>query len=57
MNPIFKKLKYKDQKQIHIINAPDSFKKDMNEMKPLTSIKTTLTSAKGAKAIEFFMPL
>ena len=52
MNPIFKKLKYKDQKQIHIINAPDSFKKDMNEMKPLTSIKTTLTSA---KPIEFFM--
>lgn len=52
MNPIFKKLNYKDQKQIYIINAPDSFKKDMDEMKTLTSIKTTLT---GAKSIEFFM--
>jgi hypothetical protein len=52
MNPIFKKLNYKDQKQIYIIHAPDSFKKDMDEMKHVTSIKTSLT---GAKSIEFFM--
>ncbi len=52
MNPIFKKLNFKDQKQIYIINAPDSFKKDMDEMKHLTSFKTTL---KGAKSLEFFM--
>jgi hypothetical protein len=52
MNPIFKKLNYKDQKQIYIINTPDSFKKDMDEMKHLASIKTSLT---GAKSIEFFM--
>lgn len=52
MNPIFKKLNYKDQKQIHILQAPTSFKKEMDEMKDLTIIKTNLT---GAKSIEFFM--
>ena len=52
MNPIFKKLNYKDQKQIYVLQAPASFKKDMDEMKTLTAIKTNLTSAKN---IEFFM--
>ena len=52
MNPIFKKLNYKDQKQIHILQAPASFKKDMDEMKTITTIKTNLT---GAKNIEFFI--
>jgi hypothetical protein len=52
MNTIFKKLNYKDQKQIHILNAPASFKKEMDEMKQLTSIKTTLS---GAKKIEFLI--
>ena len=52
MNPIFKKLNYKNQKAIHVINAPDSFKTDMDEMQDLAAIKTSLTGAKGA---EFFL--
>lgn len=52
MNPIFKKLNYKEQQQIFVINAPDSFKKDMDEMKHLAAVKSTLT---GAKSVEFFM--
>lgn len=52
MNPIFKKLNYKDQKFIHVINAPDSFKNDTDEMQDLTTLKTSLT---GAKAVEFFL--
>lgn len=52
MNPIFKKLNYKEQQQIFIVNAPDSFKKDMDEMKHLAAIKSTLS---GAKSVEFFM--
>ena len=52
MNPIFKKLNYKDQQQLFIINAPDSFKKDMDEMKHLAGIKSTLT---GAKTVDFFI--
>ncbi|HEY3403268.1 MAG TPA: hypothetical protein VGK59_07770 [Ohtaekwangia sp.] len=52
LNPIFKKLNYKTQKLLYIINAPESFEKDMSEMKHLAGIKTNLT---GAKGVEFFM--
>ena len=52
MNPIFKKLNFKDQPQIHIVNAPESFKKDMREMAPLTDVKTSLT---GTKKVLFFL--
>ena len=52
MNPIFKKLNYKNQKAIHVINAPESFKKDMNDMQDLATIKTSLA---GAKGVEFFL--
>jgi hypothetical protein len=52
MNPVFKKLNFKNQQIIHVINAPDSFKKDMSDMQDLTAIKTSLT---GAKDVEFFL--
>jgi hypothetical protein len=52
MNPIFKKLNFKDQSQLHIINAPASFKKDMDEMAFLTEVKTSLA---GTKKIQFFL--
>lgn len=50
MNPIFKKLNYKAQQQLHILNAPESFRKDMDEMAGMASIKTSLS---GAKHVEF----
>jgi hypothetical protein len=52
MNPIFKKLNFKDQDQVHIVNAPESFQKDMNEMADLTTLKTSLS---GVKKISFFL--
>lgn len=52
MNPIFKKLNYKAQPQLRILNAPASFGKDMNEMAGIAGIKTTLA---GAKQVDFFL--
>lgn len=52
MNPIFKKLNFKDQSQLHIINAPESFKKDMDEMAFLADVKTSLAVT---KKVQFFL--
>ncbi|MBL7858541.1 MAG: hypothetical protein JNM57_12700 [Cyclobacteriaceae bacterium] len=52
MNAIFKKLNYKDQGVLHIINAPEIFKKEMNEVAHLASIKTSLS---GVKSVAFFL--
>jgi predicted ATP-dependent serine protease len=52
MNPIFKKLNFKDQKVLHIVNAPESFSQDSHEMLSLASIKNSLTSA---KEVSFFL--
>lgn len=52
MNPIFKKLNYKDQKQIHILNAPQGFASVVDDMRRLTTVKNTLASA---KEVEFFL--
>lgn len=52
MNAIFKKLNYKDQKQLFILNAPKSFEKEMNEMKRVSAIKSSIGSP---KEIEFFL--
>src|SRR3954470_7807301 len=41
MNAVFKKLNFKDQKQIYIINAPASFKPSMLEISDLTDVKET----------------
>ena len=52
MNAILKKLNYKDQKQLFILNAPKSFEQEMNEMKRVTAIKSSIGST---KEIEFFL--
>ena len=52
MNATFKKLNYKAQHTLFILNAPDSFSKEINEMKHLAGIKTSLA---GAKELEFFL--
>ena len=46
MNAIFKKLNYKDQSIVYILNAPQSFKANMEEMKALTKLKTSMETAK-----------
>ena len=52
MNPIFKKLNFKGQSQLHIINAPASFKKDMDDMAFLAEVKT---SKAGTKKVQYFL--
>lgn len=52
MNPIFKKLDYKDQKELHIVNPPDSFKKETDEMLSLAAVKNSLINA---KSVSFFL--
>lgn len=52
MNPIFKKLNYKDQDQVFVVNAPKSFEKDMDEMRSVTALKTSIGAAKD---VGFFL--
>lgn len=52
MNAIFKKLNYKDQGQIFVINAPKSFEKEMDEMATTTVVKTNLGAT---REVEFFI--
>jgi hypothetical protein len=42
MNDVFKKLNYKDQKVVHILHAPSSFRKVMDSMEGTTAIRTSL---------------
>ncbi|MEJ1236499.1 hypothetical protein WBG78_00130 [Chryseolinea sp. T2] len=51
MNAIFKKLNFKDQSAAVIVNAPQSFNADMNEMKALTKVATSIPSGE----ISFFL--
>ena len=39
MNPIFKKLNYKNQSEVVVLNAPESFNSDLNEISELTIVK------------------
>lgn len=55
MNTIFKKLNYKDQKQVHILQAPKSFEKELDEMKGLTTVKTSLGAAKEVDFVLAFV--
>jgi hypothetical protein len=52
MNAVFKKLNFKDHKEIYIINAPESFVPAMREMESFAAVKTTL---KSAKAVSFMV--
>ena len=47
MNSIFKKLNFKDQPEIVVVNAPDSFLPVLDEMTQLTQVKTSVTDASG----------
>jgi hypothetical protein len=52
MNAIFKKLNFKGQPVIYVINPPDSFVSDLGEMKTDAAVKTNLA---GAKDVSFFL--
>jgi len=52
MNPVFKKLNYKDQSQILVINTPESFRSNMENMTGLTQFVEDLADV---QQIEFMM--
>lgn len=52
MNAIFKKLNYKDQDQIFVINTPTTFQKELDEMTTITTVKTDVGAT---KEVEFFL--
>ena len=54
MNAIFKKLNYKDQADIYVVNAPTTFRSILDEMTVMTQIKTDLAKAKGAMFVIAF---
>ena len=55
MNAIFKKLNYKDQDTIYVLNAPESFQPAMDEMGEIAQVKTSLTGAKDASFLLAFV--
>ena len=52
MNAIFKKLNFKDQKVLHVINSPGSFKRVLEEMNQHVTVKSSLS---GADSVSFFL--
>lgn len=54
MNAIFKKLNYKQQEVIYILNAPASFTKEMDDLSNETAIKEKLPSSASAEFILAF---
>ncbi len=52
MTPLFKKLNFKDQDTVYILNAPDEFVEEQKGMKEFTSVKTGMDNA---EAIEFVL--
>lgn len=52
MNAVFKKLNFKDQSVLHVINAPESFKTALAELSDVVTIKKSLTNG---DAVSFFL--
>jgi CxxC motif-containing protein len=50
MTPLFKKLNFKDQKSISVLNCPSSFESELSEMSSITKI---LRGDKKIKSIDF----
>jgi hypothetical protein len=54
MHPVFQKLNYRRQSPIRVLNAPPTLLPVLEEMRPLTTILTTLTGAKDAPFVLAF---
>jgi hypothetical protein len=55
LDPVFKKLNYKDQATLYIIDAPDSFAPNMKSMEAFAAIKTSPASAKQVNFVLAFV--
>lgn len=54
MNPVFKKMNYKEQTVIHSINTPESFEKELKEMTAVAAIKKQIKATDKAEFIIAF---
>ncbi len=52
MNALFRKMNYKDQTVLHVINSPESFKPALAEMLETVTVKDTLAKA---RTVSFFL--
>ncbi|MEL6925848.1 MAG: hypothetical protein AAFO94_17525, partial [Bacteroidota bacterium] len=52
MDPIFKKLQFKGQEQVVVLNAPDSFQPHLKNMDGHTRLRENM---RGVKTIEFVL--
>jgi len=55
MNPVFKKLNYKDQPLILAVNAPESFLPDLKEMGSVADIKTQIEDVSETSFVIVFV--
>ena len=54
MNAVFKKMNYKDQELIHVLQGPDSFEAELQEMAAVTLVKKQLKASDRASFIVAF---
>lgn len=55
MTPLFKKLQYKQQAVIHVLNAPASFKAEQEEMSKVCKVITSVSKAAEAEFVIMFV--
>lgn len=55
MTQLFKKLNYKDQKEICIVNNPPEFAGEVSEMRNITSVKHDVEECRGLEFILTFV--
>ncbi len=55
MTPLFKKLNFKEQSAIVVINSPKAFDSELEEMSALTTIKKQLTEVKETEFVMCFV--
>ncbi|MCZ8021833.1 MAG: hypothetical protein O9302_09520 [Cyclobacteriaceae bacterium] len=55
MTPLFKKLNYKNQPTIFILNAPDSFQSEIDAMREVAVVKTDVAKAKDIPFVLAFV--
>jgi hypothetical protein len=54
MNPVFKKMNYKEQKVIHAVNSPENFEKELKDMMAYATIKKQIKATDKADFIIAF---
>ncbi len=54
MNPVFKKMNYKEHEVIHVVNSPESFEKELKEMMAYAAVKKQIKATDKAEFVIAF---